>query len=98
MQRTEPKTNPSFRSLAFNLSMAFEAVQVSSFRSLSKSLFGRSDLAVKILASPRNYSRLPARFAAPISATRSLDTEYQDLRFDRASADLFYVSNLCQPF
>jgi hypothetical protein len=41
MQRTEPRTKPSFRSLTFNLSIAFEAVHVSTFRSSSKSLVGR---------------------------------------------------------
>ena len=68
MQRTEPRTNPSFRSLAPSLSMAFEAMQVSSFRSMSKSLFEKLDLDFKILAPPRDPSQLSRRFVAPISA------------------------------
>ena len=65
MQRTEPRTKPSFRSLTFSLSMAFETRQVSSFRSFSKSLSGRSDLGLKIRAPPRD---LPSRNGRPPEA------------------------------
>jgi len=82
MQRTEPKTNPSFRSLAFNLSMAFEAVQVSSFRSLSKSLFGRSDLDFKMLASPRD-------------ATAIIRPEYQNTALASRKRGFGCATNLC---